>query len=127
MSNLLTHLEDVLKQDEKFVSQDGYLLKNKIQELSIKLDPQLIELLLKDETMRDKFFIKVLDVLVFDKDKFLKFINNKEFLPDSYTAFKNKIWLADSRDEFIADKNDVVLNRPYKDCILAGWQDREIK
>lgn len=122
---LILQVENLLKQDDRLVSQDGYLLKNKIQELSIKLDPQLIELLLKDKITKDKFFIKVLHVFVFDKDKFLKFVNNKEFLPDSYTAFKNKIWLADSRDEFIADKNDVVLNRPYKDCILAGWQDRE--
>ncbi|MEK7250923.1 MAG: site-specific DNA-methyltransferase [Bacteroidota bacterium] len=31
--------------------------------------------------------------MVFDKEKFMKFVDNKEFLPDSYTAFKNKIGL----------------------------------
>jgi hypothetical protein len=28
---------------------------------------------------------------IFDKNKFIKFVSNKQFLPDSYKAFKNKI------------------------------------
>jgi adenine-specific DNA-methyltransferase len=39
------------------------------------------------------FFTKIEDVMVFDKEKFLKFVSNKKFLPDSYTTFKNKIGL----------------------------------
>jgi len=37
------------------------------------------------------FFVEVGEVSYFDKDKFVRFVSNKEFLPDSYTAFKNKI------------------------------------
>ena len=40
--------------------------------------------------------------LIFGKDKFIKFISNKKFLPDSYTAFKNKIGLLDEKAEFIS-------------------------
>lgn len=125
MQNLLQKAYELLKKDERLVSNEWELLKNKIQELSYKLDEKLIDLLYSDETIRWKFFKKINEVWLFDGNRFVKFINNKEFLPDSYTSFKNKIGLVDSKEDFIADKNDVVLNRPYKDCILAGWQDTE--
>jgi len=118
-------LTNLLKQDERFISTEWDLLKNKIQELAIKLDEKLIELLYSDDTMRTGFFKQIDKVRLFDSHKFIRFINNKEFLPNSYTAFKNKIGLADTKEEFIAEGNDVLLNRPYKDCILAWWQDTE--
>ena len=48
----------------------------------------------------------------------------KQFLPDSYTAFKNKIGLTVD-DEFISEKKDVVLSWPYKDCVLEGGMTKE--
>ena len=48
----------------------------------------------------------------------------KEFLPDSYTRYSNKIGLT-SNGSFISQKNDVVLDFPYKDCYLQGGQDKE--
>lgn len=125
MHSLLQSAYTLLASDSRLVSSDGDLLKNKIQELAHKLDEWLVWLLLWDETMRSKFFITIKDVLVFDQSKFVQFISNKEFLPDSYTAYKNKIWLVNARDELIHESWDVVLNRPYKDCVLAWWQDSE--
>jgi adenine-specific DNA-methyltransferase len=125
MQNLLSQAYDLLKQDERLLSTEWDLLKNKIQELAYKLDEKLIGILLSDAIMKEKFFVSIKDVVVFDQKKFVQFINNKEFLPDSYTAFKNKIGLTDSRDQFVSESNDVVLDRPYKDCILAGGQDKE--
>jgi len=63
--------------------------------------------------------------LIFDKDKFIKFVSNKQFLPDSYTAFKNKIGLIDEKGEFISQKKEVVLSWPYKDCVLEGGMTKE--
>lgn len=83
----------LLQQDDRFVSEDGILLKNTIREQANKLDEKLISLLLENDVTREKFFIPINDVLVFDINKFSSFINNKEFLPDSYTSFKNKIGL----------------------------------
>lgn len=125
MQNLLHHVYDLLKQDERLLSTEWDLLKNKIQELAYKLDERLIEMLLSDATMKEKFFIVIKDVVVFDQKKFVQFISNKEFLPDSYTAFKNKIGLTDDRGNFVNESGDVVLERPYKDGVLAGWQDKE--
>jgi adenine-specific DNA-methyltransferase len=75
--------------------------------------------------MKKVFFVDVDGVLIFDKDKFIKFVSNKQFLPDSYTAFKNKIGLIDEKGEFISEKKDVVLSWPYKDCVLEGGMTKE--
>lgn len=124
MQNLLDNLKNLLKKDERLVSE-GELLKNKIIELALKIDKDLIELLLSDKQMREVFFTEVGKATIFDKDKFIKFVSNKQFLPDSYTAFKNKIGLIDEKDEFISEKKDVVLSWPYKDCVLEGGMTKE--
>jgi adenine-specific DNA-methyltransferase len=48
---------------------------------------------LKQPILRRHFFVEVDQVQVFDKVKFQRFVSNKSFLPDSFTAFKNKIGL----------------------------------
>jgi len=120
----VNELKSLLKEDRRFVSRDGELLKNAIIELALKLDSNLIRLLLKNEKIKRHFFKRIDDVLIFDKEKFIKFIDNKEFLPSSYTVFKNKIGLATEENRYIAKSREVVLVWPYKDCILEGGQDR---
>ena len=120
---LLEELKTVLKKDERLVS-DGELLKNKIVELALKLDEDLIKLLLGNKKIKEHFFAEVGGTLVFDKEKFMKFVDNKEFLPDSYTAFKNKIGLTADR-RYIAESREVVLSWPYKDCVLEGGMKNE--
>jgi adenine-specific DNA-methyltransferase len=124
MHNLLEDLKNLLQKDERLVS-GGELLKNKIIELALKLDKDLIKLLLSDEKMKEVFFVDLDGVLIFDKDKFIKFVSNKQFLPDSYTAFKNKIGLIDEKGEFISEKKEVLLSWPYKDCVLEGGMTKE--
>jgi len=124
MENLLDNLKKLLKKDERLISEDE-LLKNKIIELAIKLDKDLIKLLLSDKKMKEVFFVNVDGALIFDKDKFIKFVSNKQFLPDSYTSFKNKIGLIDEKGEFISEKKEVVLSWPYKDCVLEGGMTKE--
>lgn len=97
-------------------------MKNKVVELALNLDPLLIRYLLQSESMKSHFFSEVEKILVFDKIKFQRFVSNKKFLPDSFTAFKNKIGFSNGED-FIADSNEVVLAWPYKDCVLEGGQD----
>jgi len=124
MENLLNNLKSLLQKDERLMSE-GEILKNKVIELALKLDKGLIKLLLSDEKMREVFFVEVDGTLIFDKDKFVKFVSNKQFLPDSYTAFKNKIGLIDEKGEFISEKKEVVLSWPYKDCVLEGGMTKE--
>jgi adenine-specific DNA-methyltransferase len=119
---LLEELKNVLKTDERFVS-DNKLLKNMIVESALKLDPVLIKLLLDQKRLKEQFFTDIDGVQVFNKEKFMKFVENKEFLPNSYTAFKNKIGLTAGK-EYLATSKEVVLSWPYKDCILEGGQEK---
>lgn len=121
---LFTKLEKLLKQDERLVVE-GALDKNKTAEEARKYSPELLNLLQKDADIKNHFFVATDGGLIFKKDLFLQFIGNKEFLPSSYTAYKNKIGLATGRDEFLSEKKEVVLNWPYKDCVLEGGQDKE--
>jgi len=124
MKSLLENLKILLQKDERLVSE-GELLKNKIIELALKLDKDLIKLLLSDEKMKEVFFVDVDGTLIFDKDKFIKFVSNKQFLPNSYTAFKNKIGLIDEKGEFVSEKKEIVLSWPYKDGVLEGGMTKE--
>jgi len=124
MQNLLNDLTALLSKDDRLTA-DGKLLKNKIIELALAMDVGLIKLLLKNNGIKKHFFTEVAGVLVFDKIKFQKFVSNKEFLPDSYTSFKNKIGLVNDRGEYLDDGREVVLVWPYKDCVLEGGQTKE--
>lgn len=127
MQNLQQDLIELLKGEDNLVV-DNQLNKNKIIEAALKVEPFLISLLIKNDIFKKHFFEEVENVLVFDKIKFQRFVNNKSFLPDSYTAFKNKIGLAindNTTDNFIKTKNDVVLVWPHKDCVLEGGQTKE--
>jgi len=123
MADLLNNLKYLLRKDERLTSE-GELLKNKIIELAIKLDKDLIQLLLSDKKIKEVFFVRVGKTLIFDKDKFIRFVSSKDFLPDFFTAFKNKIGLTEN-DEFISEKKEVVLSWPYKDCVLEGGMTKE--
>lgn len=116
---------DVLKKDERFFSEDGNLLRNAVVEASNKMDAKLIKGLYKNAVTREKFFTDADGIAVFDKTGFGWVINNREFLPDSYTRYKNKIGLVNNKGEYISNSNDVELVFPYKDCILEGGQTKE--
>lgn len=127
MQNLLQDLKELLQNDEKLIVE-GELVKNKIVELTLQSDPELIKLLLKNENIKKHFFINVEGILIFDKHKFQKLISNKQFLPDSYTAFKNKMGLViddETNSSYISNNNEIVLAWPHKDCILEGAQTKE--
>jgi len=124
MKNIYDIILEVLSKNEKYLSEDNQLLKAKVYTDVMMMDKELLVLLINDESIKKEFFSDVAGTLVFDKQKFAWLIESKEFLPDSYTRYSNKIGLT-SNGIFISQKNDVVLDFPYKDCYLQGGQDKE--
>ena len=116
---------DVLKQDERFFTDDGQLLRNAVYEAAMQMDARLIKALYDNEETRKHFFTDIDGIAVFDKIGFGWVINNREFLLDSYTRYKNKIGLVNNKGEYISASNDVELVFPYKDCVLEGGQTKE--
>ncbi|MBL4833600.1 MAG: site-specific DNA-methyltransferase [Pseudomonas sp.] len=124
LQNLLKDLESLLQKDQSFIS-DGAILKNAVIEAALNMDARLLELLMQSDTIKEHFFTDVVGALVFDKVKFQEFVSNKAFLPDSYTAFKNRIGLTDGHGDYLSQARDVVLAWPYKDCVLEGGMTKE--
>lgn len=121
----LDELRKVLADDERLMNASGQLLKSKITELAQNLDTVLIGMLLKNRKLNGFFFKDIAGVKVLDLERFLEFVHNEAYFTDSYTAFKNKIGLATSRNDYVLERGQVVLNWPYKDCVLEGGQDKE--
>ena len=125
MTNFFETVLEVLKTDKRFVAENGTFLRNAVYEAAMRMDKQLIHLLLANEETEKRFFVDVDGVKVFDKIGFAWVINNRQFLPDSYTRFKNKIGLADENGDMLSATGKVELVFPYKDCILEGGQTKE--
>ena len=123
--NLFHELEALLRADSRYCMDDGTLIKNKIVSDALSLNPELLKYLLSHEKLKTHFFSEVDEMLVFDKVKFHQFVMNKSFLPDSYTAYKNKIGLTTENGRFISESREIVLAWPYKDCMLEGGQTKE--
>lgn len=125
MANFFETLVEVLKADERFFTEDGTLLRNKVYESALNMDARLIGLLLGNDEAKKRFFAEVNGTFVFDKVGFGWVVNNRQFLPDSYTRFKNRIGLTDARGDLMSASSDVVLSFPYKDCVLEGGQTKD--
>ncbi len=124
-NNLFKELSMVLLNEKDYISSDGELLKNKVYQSALNMDSKLLSLLLSNDILRDNFFVKVNNNYVFDKVQFGWILNNKEFLPNSYTSFKNKIGLATDNNNYISNSDDIIIDFPYKDCILVGGQTKD--
>lgn len=125
MNDFYQNVLEVLKQNSRFFTENGELLRNAVYEAAMKMDSALIKMLYENETTKSRFFTVVDDIAVFDKVGFGWVINNREFLPDSFTRYKNKIGLINNNGEFLSSSDNIVLSFPYKDCVLEGGQTKE--
>lgn len=121
---LYDKLEQQLKKEINFVSDNGELKKWVILSKAQNFDEDLIGLLLDNEELKEKFFIEVKGALVFNLNLFTQFLEQKNYLNDSYTQYKNKVGLTID-GKLLKQRNEVALVWPFKDCILEGGQSRE--
>lgn len=123
MQNLIDDLKRALAPDPSYFEGED-LLKNVLVERALRMDTSLIRLLMGSAPIRGRFFTDIDGVLVFDKAVFQEFVSNKSFLPDSYTAFRNRIGLSVG-SQHLKGSGEVVLAWPFKDCVLEGGMTRE--
>ncbi len=117
-------IETLLKQDDRVWNKNKNELNQiKLLDLIDAIDEKIIALLLDNEKVRDRFFVKIKDVYVFKINDF-KFFMEENKINNSYTQYKITIGLSDGK-HFLKDTNDVVLDFPYKDCILEGGMSSE--
>jgi adenine-specific DNA-methyltransferase len=132
--NFRSIILSVLEVDERiwFQNEEGEKELNQtlLLDLVEKIDDKIINLLLQEESLREKFFAKITPdttekqfTYIFKMNEF-RFFMEENKIDNSYTAYKNRIGLTDGK-KFLKDSNDIVLNWPYKDCVLEGGQSNE--
>ena len=121
---LYTTLEQQLKKEPNFVTDNGELKKWVVLNKAQNFDEELIGLLLDNADLKEKFFVNVKGTLVFNQNLFVQFLEQKNYLNDSYTQYKNKVGLTID-GKYLKQHNEVALVWPFKDCILEGGQSRE--
>ena len=93
MKTLINKLSETLKKDTYFLDENEDIIIDKVKTAAINMDDHLLDILVSDDEFKEAFFIKKDKVLIFDKVKFSWIISSSNFLPDSYTSYKNKIGL----------------------------------
>lgn len=123
-TNFKTKLYDLLKKDSRLWDEEKKELNETLlKDLIDKLDEKLIGLLLSDKETNKKFFIKVKDVFVLKQNE-LKFFIDENKLDNSYTQYQNKIGLKVG-NKLLSERDEVVLDWPFKDCVLEGGMTKE--
>jgi len=117
-------LEQLLKKEPNFVTDNGELKKWVVLNKAQNFDEELLGLLLDNAELKNKFFVTVKGTLVFNQNLFVQFLEQKNYLNDSYTQYKNKVGLTID-GKYLKQRNEVSLVWPFKDCILEGGKSRE--
>jgi adenine-specific DNA-methyltransferase len=117
-------LEKQLKKEPNYVTDNGELKKWVVINKAQNYDAELIGLLLDEKELKAKFFLDIKGVLVFNQSLFVQFLEQKNYLNNSYTAYKNKVGLTID-GKYLRQRNEVALVWPFKDCVLEGGQSRE--
>lgn len=117
-------LVEQLKKEGNFITDNGELKKWVVLTKAQNFDLRLIELLLANENLKEQFFINIKEALVFNQVRFIRFLEQKNYLNDSFTEFRNKVGLTID-GKYLKQRNEVALVWPFKDCVLEGGQSRE--
>ena len=121
---LYLKIEELLKSIPDFITEENELRYNKIKEAAENGDTVLLEPLLKHPKIKAAFFAPILDSFVFKTKEFKDFLDYSSS-NNSYSQYLGKRIGLYCGDSALIDRNEVVLNFPYKDCVLEGGQRKE--
>lgn len=121
---LKSKVEKLLSEIPDFTDENKNLKINVIKDYADNGNIKLLEPLLKNAQTKKAFFLPVLDSFVFNTAKFKEFLEYSSAC-NSYSKYlgqKIGLYMGDSS---LLDRNEVVLNFPFKDCVLEGGQRKE--
>ena len=116
-------LEALKPYDRLWDESNETLNQTLLLDLVESIDEGVISLLFSKNVLREKFFVTINGATIF-KSKDFRFFMEENKIDNSYTQYRNRIGLSDG-ERFLKDSRDVVLNFPYKDCVLEGGQTKE--
>lgn len=122
-TRLMKQIKDILKEFPQYWNGEELQRPIVIDDLK-NYDALLISALLKNQKIRENYSIKAGDVVIFKVQEFIDILRYKDYWADSYTKYSNNIGLS-SEGKYLQYNTDVVLDFPYKDCVLEGGMTKE--
>ncbi|MCO6228574.1 DNA methyltransferase [Staphylococcus epidermidis] len=122
-STILNEISDVLNDIEKYWTNENLAKQIIIEDLRNN-DTKLISKLLSSEIINEIYVQDIDGYKIFDKEAFISMLRYKNYWMDSYTKYANKIGLT-AEGKYLNYNSDVVLDFPFKDCILEGGMAKE--
>ena len=87
-------------------------------------DTKLISKLLANKSINETYVQDIDGYKIFDKESLISLLRYKNYWQDSYTKYANKIGLT-AEGKYLNYNSDVVLDFPFKDCVLEGGMTKE--
>lgn len=122
-TRLMKQIKDILKDFPHYWNGEELLRAVVIEDLK-SYDAVLISSLLKNQKIRENYSVKAGAVTIFKVQEFIDILRYKDYWADSYTKYSNTIGLS-SEGKYLQYNTDVVLDFPYKDCVLEGGMTKE--
>ena len=122
-TKLIKELNSVLKIFPEFWEGETLLRTKAIDAINSK-EPKLIKALIENQKIKEIYGTDIDGILVFDFEKLTGLLRFKEYWADSFTKYRNKIGLT-SNGKYLDYNSDVVLDFPFKDCVLEGGMTKE--
>lgn len=123
-NSLYVKIEELLKSIPELVTEEKELRYNKIKEMAESGDAILLIPLMQNAEIKNAFFTPILDSFVFKTKEFKEFLDYSSS-NNSYSQYLGKKIGLYCGDSALTDRNEVVLNFPFKDCVLEGGQKKE--
>lgn len=123
-NSLYVKIEELLKSIPELVTEEKELRYNKIKEMAENGDTILLIPLMQNAEIKNAFFTPILDSFVFKTKEFKEFLDYSSS-NNSYSQYLGKKIGLYCGDSALTDRNEVVLNFPFKDCVLEGGQKKE--
>ena len=120
---LLKTLKEIFEQFPNFWNGET-LQRSLVIDAIQKKEADVIKALINNEKIKTIYSTDVDGILIFDFDKLISLLKYKEYLADSFTKYRNKVGLT-SEGKYLDYSADVVLDFPFKDCVLEGGMTKE--
>lgn len=108
--------------DKYFVGEE--LNRSKLSEDLRNYDEALFEKLFQIDFIKQHFIKEVAGQNLFQIEQLEEAILYNDYWDTSYTKYENRIGLA-SNGKFLEDSQDVVLDFPFKDCVITASMTKE--
>ncbi|MEY0936733.1 DNA methyltransferase [Providencia rettgeri] len=122
-TKLIRELNKILKAFPQFWNGEELHRSMVIDAINHK-QPDVIKALVANEKIKSVYSIDIDGVCIFDFDNLCKLLKYKEYWANSFTKYRNKVGLT-SEGKYLDYSSDVVLDFPFKDCVLEGGMTKE--